>query len=366
MFRYLDKLWARVYWTFRSLLWGYPLFKTVDGWRLPDTDDMQVTTKHYSRIYKSWNFLRPFFFSRGYTLYESTARSRYETIPPTTSKPPTEQVYPYARRFYEKNEDGVFSPISMQIWAARDALGRDVVIKLVSDTSSPSDELKVLQYLNTETAQADPRNHTIHLIECLTFDTLIFVVMPRWDCAFNPVFENLLELMICTEALLECVDFLHENRIFHADLLAQNVGMNIAARASRFDLSGMRDPSATRYAVYDFGNSSLYPLGTPLEDIWETKYAGFYLRGLPDPEGPYKPFPLDMLGLGLVLQRHVRHVENIVPELGPFFDRMVEEDENTRFTARQALMHFRNLYSRLTPEQLAHEFITRYWRKDGQ
>jgi hypothetical protein len=104
------------------------------------------------------------------------------------------------------------------------------------------------------------------------------------------------------------MDFFHENRVFHADFLEQNIGMNVALQLphGKKQPLGLRDPLSTHYAFYDFENSEIYPLETPLEEIFETKYAGFRLRGLSEPKGPYKPFPLDVLRLGLVLERRTR------------------------------------------------------------
>lgn len=43
----------------------------------------------------------------------------------------------------------------------------------------PSDEWKIFERLNTKGARADPRNNSIHVLEYIHFDGLIFVVMPR-------------------------------------------------------------------------------------------------------------------------------------------------------------------------------------------
>jgi hypothetical protein len=87
-----------------------------------------------------------------------------------------------------------------------------------------------------------------------------------------------------------------------------------------------------------------------------------------------------MLSLGIELQRHVRvsdtfptcsdvhsafnytqHLENIIPELGPFFDKMTTVHQP--LTAQEALAEFRQIQSRLTPSQLSQEVTTRWWRK---
>lgn len=51
-------------------------------------------------------------------------------------------------------------------------------VRAISD-ETPSNELKILQLLNTKEARLNPRNHAIPVIEFLTFDKFTFVVMPR-------------------------------------------------------------------------------------------------------------------------------------------------------------------------------------------
>lgn len=55
-------------------------------------------------------------------------------------------------------------------------------LRLISGRE-PSDELRIFQRLNTKEARADPRNHSIHVLEYIAFDGLIFIVMPRYAIA---------------------------------------------------------------------------------------------------------------------------------------------------------------------------------------
>ncbi|KAF8174927.1 hypothetical protein BJ912DRAFT_39413 [Pholiota molesta] len=350
-----------LYWMSRSLIWGDPLFKSWEEWRRPITEDEQIQGDHYDRVLKCWEFLRPLFSERGYILYENTSERHGYINPPRQSHPVLEQGYPYGRRFSERPEDAAFIiPSCLLVWAATDKQGRDVVVKIVSES-----ELKALQYVNTEEARSDSRNHTIRLIEHFNFRGFIFAIMPRWDQAFlNYRFKNVAQAMQCGKILLEAMDFLHEKRVFHADFYEQNIGTNVITDWPKIQPPGIRDPSSVRYAVYDFDGSEIYPLEMPLEDIWETKYAGFQLRGLPTPEGPYHPFPLDVLALGQVLERRIRHIQNLVPELGPFFDGMIDRDETRRFTARQALIEFNKIYSNLSDDQLSQPVKFFLWRKN--
>lgn len=99
---------------------------------------------------------------------------------------------------------------------------------------------------------------------------------------------------------------MHEHRIAHTDFLEQNTGINILVDTDAEYPKGLRDPSVTQYAIYDFGGSSIYPEDTVLEDVQSTDFFNFRLRGYETPPGPWNPFQVDILFLGCVLERWVR------------------------------------------------------------
>ncbi|KAF9457534.1 hypothetical protein BDZ94DRAFT_201523 [Collybia nuda] len=257
----------------------------------------------------------------------------------------------------------MFPFVSLRVWPARDQEGRDVVIRLIFGRE-PSDELRILQRLNTEKARSNPRNHSICILEYITFDGPIFVVMPRWDQSFNPDFYTVAELIHFTGTFLEGFGFLHEHRIAHVDFLERNTGINVLVYTNAEYVKGLRNTSVTRYAIYDFGGSLIYPEDTILEDVHSNEFFNFRLRGYETPPGPWNPFQVDILFLGCVLECWVRHIEDIVPEIGPFFDSMVTEDTHKRFTARQALQEFQKIRSQLSPSQLGSLVTNRFWQ-DG-
>jgi len=140
------------------------------------------------------------------------------------------------------------------------------------------------------------------------------------------------------------------------------MGMNLVVEfIHSHTLKNVRDRATIKYALIDFGHSMSYPLDTVIEDVRETRFFGFSMRGLPQPEGPYNPFQAEMLSVGDVLQREVRHIEDIIPEFGPFFDRMMEEDPKRRLTARQALQQFYDIFASLSKTQLESKVVNRYW-----
>ncbi|KAF9457533.1 hypothetical protein BDZ94DRAFT_1272850 [Collybia nuda] len=359
----LDSIRERVIWTFWTWLWDYPVPLDINQWQLSNPEDTELYGKEARTILRTWKFLGPFFASRGYTLYQSQPSRIFDLLPAPVTKSAkirADPKFPYARRAYIHDDEMLFGFESLRVWPARDEAGRDVVIRLVSGRD-PSDELKFLQRLNTEQARADPRNHSICILDYISFDGLVFAVMPRWDQSFNHNFHTVAELVYFTETFLEGFDFLHELRIAHTDFLEQNTGINVLVDTRGTFLTGLRDTSVTRYAIYDFGGSLIYPEDTILENAQTDEFLNFRLRGYETPPGPWNPFQVDILFLGCILERWVRHIEDIVPEIGPFFDLMVTNDLSKRFTARQALQEFRRIHEQLSTSQLDSLVTNRFW-----
>jgi len=245
----LDSISERIFWTIRAWLWGYPVPVDLEKWNLTDSDDMDVYGKEVRTIQHAWKFLEPFFASRGYTLYQNQEPDIFTLLPspnPLPSKAHLEPSYPFARRMYKEDKEAQFGFTSLRVWPARDNAGRDVVIKLVSG-DTPSSELRILQHLNTKETRSDPRNHSIHVLQYISFDGLVFVVMPRWDPAFTHDFGTVAELVHLTKCFLEVFDLLHEHRIAHCDFLEQNTGINVIADTRARRLKGMRDLSTQYY-----------------------------------------------------------------------------------------------------------------------
>jgi hypothetical protein len=65
-------------------------------------------------------------------------------------------------------------------------------------------------------------------------------------------------------------------------------------------LKDMRDLTTTQYAIYDFGYSLMYPYETILEDVTETRFLNFEMRGPGEMWMPadvtYGPFAIPMMG----------------------------------------------------------------------
>ncbi|KAF8529090.1 other/AgaK1 protein kinase [Hysterangium stoloniferum] len=355
----LDSLTERVFWTIRSWRSGYPVPLDLKRWTVTDMADGERYVKEGKAALAAWKFLEPFFISRGYYPYQYRERTWICLHPnPTGPRRHPSPSYPYARRAYDTDEEVEFGFVSLRVWPARDVEGREVMIRLVSGRT-PSEELKILNVLNTERARADARNHTIHVFEYIKFDGLVFAVMPRWPNGFRHDFATVAELMDCMKSFLQCYDFLHENRIAHCDFLEQNTGLNVLSDDKIWFKEGLRDASIARYTVYDFGHSLMVPPDTVISDVRDTR---FYGRLPTPPEPSLNPFQLDMYYLGWTMQNYLRVIESSVPELGTFFDTLVNVDADRRPTAQDALTQFKRIYDDLTTAQLSAEVSGRYWR----
>ncbi|KAG6819001.1 hypothetical protein H0H93_016500 [Arthromyces matolae] len=244
-------------------------------------------------------------------------------------------------RAFTNDDEITFITGSHRVWPARDTLGREVFIKLVSGRE-PSTELQILRMLNTESARKDHRNHTIPLLEFISFGAdWVFVVMPRWpNQIFNHDFGTVLECFQCMEAIFEAFDFLHELGIVHNDVLAQNAGINVITNYHALFLEGLRDSSQVRYALYDFGNALIQPT----HDGWSTK---------------------EINRVGHMLDLPFRHLQATIPSLGLLLDDMQQSEEGFGLTARVALQRFLEIKASLTKEQLESPVHDRMWVNKG-
>ncbi|KAJ3506461.1 hypothetical protein NLJ89_g6854 [Agrocybe chaxingu] len=354
----------RLLWATRVSTWPHPVPPSYEYWIKWNVYDDDLFMRRMDILRSFWDFLKPFFATRGYALYEPVhpTNSLCSVLPPKEPKPATTQIHPYARIVRVNAEEQLFDlRTPLAVWPARDAMGQDVIIKVVSGKDEATNELKALRYLNSRSAREDPRNHTIHVVDFIELGEFVFVVMPRWDPAFRHEFMNLNEVLKFTETFLEVFEFLHDNRIAHCDFIEKNTGLNAVVNCDIDNVPGLRDPAVAKYALFDFGNCSIYPKDTDITSVVETRHFNFYLRDLETEQDHWNPFEVDIIFLGAELQFLVRHIENFVPEIGPFLEKMTNVDNPKRPTAREALQEFRRIYSGLTSPQLSQEIETAWW-----
>ncbi|KAG5649918.1 hypothetical protein H0H81_001489 [Sphagnurus paluster] len=310
----------------------FSLPKDLEAWQNPDSDHAKR-----KEVGEAWMKLRPFFASRGYTLYDKVPGQEL-IFPPSSPKPASanHQTPPHARRIPGDENPSVFYSSSV-VWAARDQIGREVVIKLVSEKGIPSTEWLILQELNREPLRSHPHNHTIHVLDHLVFEKFVFVVMPRWDISTLPPFATVSELLHFSQTWFEALDFLHEQSIAHQDIFYKNTAINAFGSFDAFcSQPGLRNAGEVQYALYDFGHSLRYPRGTDISTVSVNRFIRFHDGSTPD--GPYNPFMVDVKMLGDMLNSTV--VEGF------------ENNPMQRPLARQALTDFFALMSSLDETQI--------------
>ncbi|TEB32426.1 hypothetical protein FA13DRAFT_1731624 [Coprinellus micaceus] len=317
--------------------------------------------------WSKWQFLSPFFSRHGLQLYEYFPRTDRGARPPVAPKSvhTSEMPWPWARKAYEQEEDIEFDFLTTtRVWPARDAGGHEVIIRLASSGPVPSEELKVFWRLNTVEARSDSRNYTLPVLKYLTFNDLVFVVMPRWDTmAYNPwaPASTVLELIQLTETFYEGLQFLHEQRIAHRDIHPSNTVMNALITRGE-DVFDLRSADSVRYAYIDYDASVAFPEDSDIETLRTDRLMRNPIRYMGYPPGICNPFKDDILCMTSMTQTMVRVVENVVPEIGDFFDSILRCEYEDVPSASQALKSFRELRSRMTDDQLRHPPGGSFWK----
>ncbi|TFK19445.1 hypothetical protein FA15DRAFT_689498 [Coprinopsis marcescibilis] len=363
----LDSVKESIYWTFRSWKEGYRLPTTEKAWTPAyDPDQLMDDANNTERL---WMFLADFFASRGYFLYQRTPNS-FKTFP-TTKEAEGEDQYPFGRRFYfDSRIDACFDTIfGVRNWAARDRLGREVIIRMASASDSSPSELEIFRRLNSPHARADPRNHTLPVLDFIVYDGLTFVVLPRWGLPLAEWhFGTVEQVLHFVKSMFEGIAFLHENRIAHRDILEQNMVANTVVNSlncSWIDVNKLYEVAVVRYGFIDFGASAIFPLDTDIESekvlIPRFMAAGVAYIGLQD--GISNPFKDDILSLANILERLSRHIEGLVPEIGPFFDFILRENRANPPPASLILERLRQIQAGLTAQQLEQAPPGLFWRK---
>lgn len=96
-----------------------------------------------------------------------------------------------------------------------------IFARLVSD-GSPSPELEILKFLNTEGARSNPHNHTIPILEFLEYDRYTFAIMPRYaSCSPIECFLSDLPQQKCGQAFWQ--NFATVNQIMHMNKMMLEV-----------------------------------------------------------------------------------------------------------------------------------------------
>ncbi|RPD68639.1 hypothetical protein L226DRAFT_548493 [Lentinus tigrinus ALCF2SS1-7] len=238
--------------------------------------------------------------------------------------------------------------MQLKVAPAQDAVGRDVMLKIISKDSV---EHRICQDL-LRCDITSPGNFQGVLPPLAILDTphqFSFIVTPRWGHAGKlRLFETVGNVIHYVRCLLKGLAFLHNHRIAHRDLDHQNILVNCySLYRSVYDIQAemrehRRSPEIA-YCLFDFDRALQFPLDTPLRSCRAPASGAMVALSPYHPldvsfgESEYNPFAFDVACLGNMFKLHFSHATTEFPMLAPLFDKMTTHFISERFSAPEAL-----------------------------
>ncbi|KAL6302706.1 kinase-like domain-containing protein [Sparassis latifolia] len=311
-----------------------------------------------------WEALRPIFKTAGYELYRARGLGKLST-PDTETSPAVESFGLFGDR---SNFQSQLIPFA-QVFAARDSLNRDVVIKVVSKGKEGENERQILQLLNSEPLRSHPANTTVPVLEFIDYEDFCFAVMPFCNGSDDFPFLNASECLDFAEQVLKALSFLHEHRIAHLDISSENVMVNhhgTLPEAVIFEdgkiyricpVPEWRSTFSVRYRLMDFGYSVHFKEDTPLSMCTILPFPQGREHRAPETLGKtaYNPFAADVYQTARVFYGLFSDVANSVPDLLKLLQDMSSYNPSRRITATMALARLRALCSTIPVDMLQEE-----------
>ncbi|KAH0585222.1 hypothetical protein H2248_008471 [Termitomyces sp. 'cryptogamus'] len=322
--------------------------------------------------------VRSWFLENGYTLYHRYQSEQHDLI--VEMYPPGEELqenifpYPYlggtdpacslAKQYRDCHaycgSEGI-------IFFAQDRSGRHVTVKAICDDT---EELRILRYLQK---QATPRStdgfhNVIPVLNVLSYQGHWLAIMPRWGTSpLSPPCRSIHEVFHFIHCLLKGLTFLHEHRIAHGDIKADNILVNHVDRDCFDDYNSfrqlLRSQKQLTYALFDFGGSTMFLPSMSLDECRLPSHVSFNtlydqipadtLQG----EFDFNPFVFDVGMLGVLFCNEFQRLTPTAPMLAPLLDRMTTRDTERRFKASEALQFFEDEVLPKTPKHILSHWI---------
>ncbi|KAJ7186605.1 kinase-like domain-containing protein [Mycena filopes] len=305
-----------------------------------------------------WVESQPFLLAQGYQL-----RPRYhpDWVPSWTLQ----------RNFYQEYEDALPVYKGSALDAIRTRDGEKVILKRVE---TDGDELAIIKHLAS--LPSSSRNRTIPLLDIVHMPTnpWSFLVMPYCRVFNYPPFHCRNEFVDAMTQFMEGLQFMHEHKVVHFDIAAQNMVMDesrVVPSGSHFSeprthtgffrsfsWNNRCSVGPIDYYYIDFGLSLYFPDGQ------ETAQHLATLRTFPTiPElsqtVPYNPFKVDIFQLGLTVRKLV-DAYPALEDFRPVADSMTATSPSARPTPNDALAHLRNIAAKIPPSTMSEQI----WEKD--
>ncbi|KAJ3506508.1 hypothetical protein NLJ89_g6833 [Agrocybe chaxingu] len=310
-----------------------------------------------------WVLLQPYLLKQGYKL-----RPRYDP----KWKPSWKRRRWFRNDFTPEDKVPIRKPDVIDAMRIRDDTA--VVLKVVERFG---DELRIIQYLNSEPLRADPRNHTVPLLDVVAlpnYGDRVIIVMPMLTGFCSLPFRYVSEVMEALDQFLEGLAFMHDNGVIHRDSCRLNLMMDttkIIPGGFHFlwrivELDGKtpiqwhdrRSVSPVSYYFIDFGLSMLVSKDEDYVPIY-----GWFGQDRTVPEcfsgAPYNAYHLDVYQLGNIIRRLCQAYPALA-FLIPLGEAMTHQKPTKRPGAGQASQLLRYILSKLSKDQLAE----RIWHRD--
>ncbi|KAK7692281.1 hypothetical protein QCA50_003906 [Cerrena zonata] len=267
---------------------------------------------------------------------------------------------------WQQHEDGIQLRHRAVIDATRLSDGETVMLKRVSHDRDPH-ETDITMFLASEPAKSHPRNHSTPIYEVFEVpgEDLSIFVMPVLDYFYKPRFETVGEVLECFRQVFEGLEFLHDCRIAHRDLMVYNIMMGskdmwpelyhiMAPHRNRSFTARVKKPFTKtarppKYHIIDFGMSRRYSPDNlnPTEIAPEGGDRTVPEFGNGTGAVVHDPFAVDIYCVGNVIQDYILKVYTGCEFLQPLVDAMREPDPQKRSRIEQVVEQVVEQYNKI-------------------
>ncbi|KAI8972192.1 hypothetical protein BD414DRAFT_448755 [Trametes punicea] len=277
---------------------------------------------------------------------------------------------PYSNFLRKRGEDERYLPTIDRLACARDAMGRDLMLKLV-DIGSQEDQI-YRSISRQPICFTDEETFPCILPAIAILDTprdYAFIVMPMWGSPIHlKDMRSMKEILQFTKCLLRGLSHLHSLRIAHRDICEHNIVMNCHSPGTTAEddlelLCGYRRNNTVFYALMDYDQSLQLPKDVSLKDCRRPAKETAVGAAMYKPsdinlgEPFYNPFAFDVGALGMLFRYYFVEAVAQLPGLAALFDGMTDHSISRRLTAEEALEFFREITGALSQGQLEKDLV---------